>query len=171
MEKTKAVRSKTKKTASSPEIKAPAKKTTSSKAPAKKPTAKTAATKKPATKKAPAKKAVKDKTTYEELLELAKIYQVDNNAMFIAASKQYDLQIKVINLIREALEGGKQDLIESKEYVKGSPNAYANPLIKELPKHSDSANRTLATMLDIITKLGQKKEEESGLAKFEKEFS
>lgn len=111
------------------------------------------------------------RTTYEGLLEMAKQYGVDKNAMFLAAAEQYDLQLKVINLIREALENGDQDLIESKEYVKGSPNAYANPLIKELPKHSDSANRTLGTMLDIVTKLGVKTEEESGLSKFEKEFS
>lgn len=124
-----------------------------------------------AKKKAPIKKAVKAVSTYDELMKLAKEYGVDDNAMFIAAAKQYDIQLKVIDLIRKEIEEGDTDLIESKEYVKGSPNAYASPLIKELPKHSDSANRTLGTMLDIITKLGKRVEEESGLSKFEKEFS
>lgn len=124
-----------------------------------------------AKKKASIKKAVKAVSTYDELMKLAKEYGVDDNAMFIAAAKQYDIQLKVIDLIRKEIEEGDTDLIESKEYVKGSPNAYASPLIKELPKHSDSANRTLGTMLDIITKLGKRVEEESGLSKFEKEFS
>ena len=35
--------------------------------------------------------------------------------------------------------------------------------MKELPKHSDAANRTAGIILDIIVKLGQKPAEESGL--------
>lgn len=60
--------------------------------------------------------------------------------------------------------------VSSKEYVKGRENVYSNPLVKDLPRHLDSANRTLQTMLEIITKLGRKQEKESALAVFEKEF-
>lgn len=113
---------------------------------------------------------MKNKTTYDNLIELAKSYNVQDNALFVSAAKQYDVQMKVIDMIQNQLEDDGS-AVSTKEYVKGRENVYANPLIKELPKHSDSANRTLQTMLDIITKLGHKTETESALSKFEKEFS
>ena len=97
----------------------------------------------------------KKTATYDELLKMAKSYGVENNALFLAAAKQYDLQQKVIDLLREGIEEG--DLTTQKTYISGQANDYAAPLVKELPKHSDAANRTAGTILDIIVKLGQKK--------------
>lgn len=111
----------------------------------------------------------KDAQTYTKLMKLAKTYNVDKNALFVAAAEQYDVQIKVIRMIKDQLEYDGS-AVSTKEYIKGRENVYANPLIKELPKNVDSANRTLQTMLDIITKLGHKTEKESALDKFAKEF-
>ena len=97
----------------------------------------------------------KKTATYNELLKMARSYGVDQNALFLAAAKQYDLQQRVIDLLREGIEEG--DLTTQKTYLKGQANDYAAPLVKELPKHSDAANRTAGTILDIIVKLGQKK--------------
>ena len=97
-------------------------------------------------------------TTYDDLLRLAKSYGVDNNALFLAAAKQYDLQQKVIEMLKEGIEDG--ELTTSKTYISGQANDYAAPLVKELPKHSDAANRTAGIILDIIVKLGQKPVEE-----------
>ena len=94
------------------------------------------------------------KTTYAELLKMAKSYGVDQNALFLAAAKQYDLQQKVIEMLKEGIEDG--DLTTQKTYLKGEKNDYAAPLVKELPKHSDAANRTAGIILDIVVKLGQK---------------
>ena len=93
--------------------------------------------------------------TYADLLRLAEEYGVDDNALFLSAAKEYEIQRKVISTIEEALSNG--DPIVVKEYVKGRENTSAHPLIKELPKHIDSANKTLRTMLDIIEGLGVKK--------------
>lgn len=93
------------------------------------------------------------KTTYDELMKLAKRFGLEDNEMFISCANQYDLQQKVISNIKKAIED--DDLVVSKEYVKNRTNVYANPLIKELPKHSDSANKTLGMMLDIIKSLGK----------------
>lgn len=112
----------------------------------------------------------KAKLSYRKLIALAKEYNVEKNALFIAAAQQYELQQSVISMIRQQLEDDGS-AVSTKEYVKGRENVYANPLIRELPKHADSANRTLTTMLDIITKLGKKTEKESALSKFEKEFT
>lgn len=97
-------------------------------------------------------------TTYDELLRMAKSYGVENNALFLAAAKQYDLQQRVIEMLKEGIEDG--ELTTSKTYIKGENNDYAAPLVKELPKHSDAANRTAGTILDIIVKLGRKTEDD-----------
>lgn len=97
-------------------------------------------------------------TTYDELLKMARRYGVDQNALFLAAAKQYDLQQKVIALLNEGIEDG--DLTTQKTYISGQKNEYAAPLVKELPKHSDAANRTATVILDIIVKLGQKPTED-----------
>ena len=90
-------------------------------------------------------------------MELAKAYGLEDNAMFISAANQYDLQQKVIQNIRKVIED-EDSLMVTKEYVKSRENVYANPLVKELPKHTDSANKTLGMMLNIIDTLGRKKE-------------
>ena len=99
-------------------------------------------------------------TTYDELLLMAKQYGVETNALFLAAAKQYDLQQRVIKMLNEGIEDG--ELTTSKTYIAGEKNDYAAPLVKELPKHSDAANRTAAVILDIIVKLGRKPEESAG---------
>jgi hypothetical protein len=102
-------------------------------------------------------------------MNLAREYHVEDNALFIAAAEQYEIQCQVIKMIKEQLDADGS-AVSSKEYVKGRVNDYANPLIKELPKHSDSASRTLLTMLDIINKLGHKTESKSALTAFNEEF-
>lgn len=99
-------------------------------------------------------------TTYDELLRMAKSYGVDQNALFLAAAKQYDLQQRVIDLLKEGIEEG--ELTTSKTYIAGQSNDYAAPLVKELPKHSDAANRTAGIILDIIVKLGREPEVAAG---------
>lgn len=97
----------------------------------------------------------KVKTTYDELIKLAKRYGLEDNEMFVSCAKQYDLQQKIIDNIKKTLEE-EDSLMVSKEYVKSRTNVYANPLVRELPKHSDSANKTLGMMLNIIETLGSK---------------
>ena len=91
---------------------------------------------------------------------MAKQYGVEQNALFLAAAKQYDLQQRVIAMLNAGIEDG--ELTTSKTYIAGQSNDYAAPLVKELPKHSDAANRTAQVILDIIVKLGQKPEENAG---------
>ena len=103
----------------------------------------------------------KKTATYDELLKMAKSYGVDKNALFLAAAKQYDLQQRVIDLLREGIEEG--DLTTQKTYISGQANDYAAPLVKELPKHSDAANRTAGIILDIVVKLGKPPAEDKGM--------
>lgn len=109
------------------------------------------------------RKMAKSKITYSKLIKLAKEYGVADNALFMAAAEQYAVQSIVIQNIKDALDD-EDELTTTKEYVKGRQNLCVNPLIKELPKHSDSANKTLQTMLDIITKLGHEPAKKNRLA-------
>lgn len=102
--------------------------------------------------------------TFSELMALADRYQVADNAMFVSAANQYALQQEVIQSIRDSI--ASENMTVEKTYLSGNPNLYANPLIKELPKHSDSANKTLAMMLDIIVKLGKERADETRLERF-----
>lgn len=106
-------------------------------------------------------KVSKNKDVLTELVEMAKQYGVNDNAVFLAAASQYALQQRVINNIKDALDA-EDSLMSTKEYVKGRENIYAHPLVKELPKHADSANRTAQTILNIIETLGRKKKDPGG---------
>ena len=106
----------------------------------------------------------KQKTTYDELMKLAKRYELEDNELFVSCASQYDLQQRIIQSIKDSLDE-EDDLMVTKEYVKSRTNVYANPLVKELPKHTDSANKTLGMMLNIITSLG--KEEKPKQSKLE----
>ena len=104
---------------------------------------------------------MKKEIKFDDLIRMAENYGVADNALFVSAARQYEIQTKVIKSIERILD--EADLTVSKSYVKEVENVYANPLVKELPKQSDSANKTLAIMLDIIAKLGRKEEKSEGL--------
>ena len=47
--------------------------------------------------------------------------------------------------------------IVTKEYVKGRENVCVHPLVQEIPKHVDCANRTLGIIGKIIVERGKEK--------------
>lgn len=101
--------------------------------------------------------------TYTGLMRMAKRFGVEKNEMFIAAAGQYIAQREVIDEINKKLKE-EEDFVTTKEYVKGRENVCVHPLIRELPKHSDSANKTLTTMLEIIKAFGKETEKQGKLA-------
>lgn len=90
----------------------------------------------------------KEESNIDKLRTLAKQVGCDTNPLFATALDQYIVQLRVINLIRAELDNA--DLAVSKEYVRGRENLYAHPLVKELPKHSDSATKTAAFLWNMI---------------------
>lgn len=90
--------------------------------------------------------------SYPGLIKMARQYGVDKNALFMSAADTYLTQKKVIDAIKEEIE--RADMTVEKTYLAGNSNIYASPMVKELPKHVDSANRSLSLMMDIIVKLG-----------------
>jgi len=108
------------------------------------------------------KERTKKTVSFNDLIKMAEDYGVSDNALFISAARQYEIQMKVIQSIEKVLS--QDDPVSTKSYIKDVSNVYAHPLVKELPKHSDSANKTLGIMIDIIIKLGKKTEPQSALS-------
>ena len=94
----------------------------------------------------------KKRLSYTKIMELAKAYGVDDNAIFVSAADRYSVQVDLIDQMRKQIE--KDGLMIEHTNVKGDVNADVNPLTVQLPKYIDTANKTLSLMLDIIQRLG-----------------
>ena len=93
----------------------------------------------------------KQKLSFNEIMELADQYGVKDNVLFVSAAKRYDGQIRIIEEMQESVAGS---LLMSTVGSKGQEKIETNPLVAQLPKYNDTANKTLGVMLDIIGKLG-----------------
>lgn len=109
-----------------------------------------------------AKQKEKAGNSLEGLRNLAEKYGVSDNAMVCEAISQYAFQLDVIKGIKKELND-TGNLLSTKEYVKGRENQYANPLIRELPKHCDSANKTAQIIMNLIENFGKPPKEQSKL--------
>ncbi len=97
----------------------------------------------------------------KKLKRMATQYGVQNNVFFLQSLKNYETIQKAIESIDSALT--ENEMMVTKEYVKGRENLYLNPAVKELPKLSDAANKTMATMISIIKEFGEIKESDEFL--------
>lgn len=98
-------------------------------------------------------------TTVKKLMELGRKYKVDHEEDFIVAVKTFVEEAKLIDRMRKQLN--EDGMTVTKEYVKGRENISAHPLIAEIPKHVDCANRLLQSMNAIIESRGQRLEQET----------
>ena len=104
-------------------------------------------------------------SSYRKLLKFGKIFEVDRDEDFKAAAMTYAEEAELIAKMRSQLED--DGMTVEKEYVKGRQNVCIHPLVQEIPKHVDCANRTLGILGDIIVKRGKKKAEDvDGLTEF-----
>ena len=104
-------------------------------------------------------------SSYRKLLKFGKIFEVDKDEDFKAAAMTYAEEAELIAQMREQL--AEDGMTVEKTYVKGRENTCIHPLIPEIPKHVDCANRTLGILGDIIVKRGKKKVDEvDGLSEF-----
>ena len=84
----------------------------------------------------------------KEILKLAENSGVQTNYFFTTTFNRYLVQIKILeDLEREIEEAGA---LVTKEYVKGRENIYTNPAINAYNNTTNSANKTVATLLKIV---------------------
>jgi len=94
----------------------------------------------------------------EEILKIAEKHGVEQNFFFITTFKRYQVQIMILKDLEKAImESGT---LVTKEYVKGRSNIYSHPAIGDYNRTTDSANKTVTTLIKIITSMRAKKDEE-----------
>lgn len=93
----------------------------------------------------------------QEILRIAEESGVQGNFFFITTFKRYQVQLNMLNELEKCMK--EDGMLVTKEYVKGRKNVYSSPAVKDYNTTTDSANRTVATLMKIIK--GFKVEEES----------
>ena len=84
----------------------------------------------------------------QEIIKIAEESGVQSNFFFITTFKRYQVQL---NMLTELEKRMKDDgMLVTKEYVKGRKNLYSNPALREYNTTTDSANRTVSTLMKII---------------------
>ncbi len=101
-----------------------------------------------------------------EILRIAEKHGVEQNFFFITTFKRYQVQLKILNELERTIN--EDGVLVTKQYVKGRENVYSHPAIADYNKTVDSSNRTVATLVKIITTLrqGGKEEDEDELLAF-----
>lgn len=84
----------------------------------------------------------------QEILKIAENYNVDKNFFFITTFKRYLVQINILNELETSIKS--DGVLVTKEYVKGRKNVYTHPAIQDFNRTTDSANKTVQTLMKII---------------------
>ena len=111
-------------------------------------TAKRAKARKPNEKITPA-------SIFRKMLTFGKAYQIENEQDFIEAARIYAEEAYLISQMRDQI--AEEGLTVVKSYKTGDVPV-AHPLLSELPRHVESANKCLGTIGNMISDRGAKKE-------------
>ena len=95
------------------------------------------------------------KTTLEEkakeILKIAEKHGVEQNYFFINTFKRYQVKLKILDDLEKTIS--EDGTLVTKEYVKGRKNVYSHPAIADYNRTTDSANKTVSTLMKIIVTL------------------
>lgn len=87
-----------------------------------------------------------------EILKIAEEAGVQSNFFFLTTFKRYQVQLNILNELEKSLKSDGMQV--TKEYVKGRKNLYSNPAIQDYNRTTDSANKTVATLMRILRNFG-----------------
>ena len=82
------------------------------------------------------------------ILKMAEETGLTNNYFFVTTFERYQMQMEILEELKTSLH--ENNLVVSKEYVRGRENLYQNPAITAYNRTTDSANKTVATLLRIL---------------------
>ena len=95
------------------------------------------------------------------ILEKAKEKGVSSNFFFVTTFKRYQVQMNILSSLEKEINA--TGALVTKEYVKGRGNIYTNPAIGEYNKTATAANGTVATLINIVERLGEDEKKGSKL--------
>lgn len=84
----------------------------------------------------------------KEIIKIAEESGVQSNFFFLTTFKRYQVQLNILAELEKTMKD--EGMLVSKEYVKGRKNLYSNPAVAEYNKTTDSANKTVATLMRIL---------------------
>ena len=87
----------------------------------------------------------------QEILKIAEKHGVESNFFFITTFKRYQVQLSILNDLERVIQ--TEGMTVTKEYVKGRKNLCSNPAVADYNRTTDSANKTVSTLVGIILKL------------------
>ena len=95
----------------------------------------------------------------KEILRLAEESGVQSNYFFATTFDRYLVQLKILEELKKAIDD--EGMLVSKEYVKGRKNLYTNPAVSDYNRTTDSANKTVSTLMRIIKSFGVDESDEA----------
>ena len=88
----------------------------------------------------------------EELQAMAAAAGLEDDYYFRTTFERYQMQLYILDELKKTiLEDGLQ---VEKEYVKGRKNVYSHPAVADYNRTTDSANKTVTTLIRIIKSFG-----------------
>jgi hypothetical protein len=92
---------------------------------------------------------------YRKMIAFGKVYQIEKEQDFIEAARIYAEEAALIDQMRDRL--AEDGLTVIKTYKTGEVEV-AHPLLSELPRHVESANKCLGTIGSMIAERGARVE-------------
>ena len=84
----------------------------------------------------------------QEILKIAEEAGVQSNFFFVTTFKRYQVQLNILSQLEESMK--KDGVLVTKQYVKGRENVYSHPAVSDYNRTTDSANKTVATLMRIL---------------------
>lgn len=94
----------------------------------------------------------------KEIMRLAEESGLASNFFFVTTFERYQVQLKLLDELEKVID--QEGMLVAKEYVKGRKNLYTNPAVGDYNRTTDSANKTVATLIRIIKNFGVDEEKE-----------
>ena len=96
----------------------------------------------------------------QEIIRIAEESGVQSNFFFITTFKRYQVQLNILTELEKTIK--KEGALVTKEYVKNRKNLYTNPAISDYNRTTDSANKTVSTLMRILRNFGVADSDEGG---------
>ena len=88
----------------------------------------------------------------QEIIKIAEESGAQSNFFFLTTFKRYQVQLNILTDLEKAIKD--EGMTITKEYVKGRKNLCSNPAILDYNRTTDSANKTVATLMRILKQYG-----------------
>ena len=91
-----------------------------------------------------------------EILRIAEESGVQSNFFFVTTFKRYQVQLNILNELQKSMD--KDGVLVTKEYVKWRENVYSHPAVADYNRTTDSANKTVTTLMKILSGFNQQED-------------